>query len=94
MRLIVVEEGIRTELDLPGPVITVGRALDNDIRLSNTRVSRNHSRIEARGDQAWVIDLGSANGTLVNGELITERRLFGGEEVIIGETFFRFRMLD
>ncbi|MFT4542009.1 MAG: transcriptional regulator with GAF, ATPase, and Fis domain [Planctomycetota bacterium] len=81
MRLTVVEEGIRTELDLAGPVITVGRALDNDIRLANTRVSRHHSRIEARGDQAWVIDLGSANGTLVNGERVTRKLLAGGDEI-------------
>ena len=80
MKMIVVEEGVRTELELPGPVITVGRALDNDIRLSNTRVSRHHSRIEAREGAAWVIDLGSANGTLVNGERVTRKLLAGGDE--------------
>ncbi len=42
----------------------------------------------------YIEDNKSSNGSLVNGELITERRLFGGEEVIIGETFFRFRIMD
>jgi len=81
MKMTVVEDGVRTELDLPGPVITVGRALDNDIRLANTRVSRHHSRIEAKGEAAWVIDLGSANGTVVNGERVTRKLLGDGDEI-------------
>jgi hypothetical protein len=40
-----------------------------------------------------VVDNKSANGTLVDNDLITEKRLFGGEEIIIGETPFRFRVL-
>jgi len=86
MKLTVVEEGIRSDLDLSGPVITIGRALDNDIRLANTRVSRHHSRIEAKGDQAWVIDLGSANGTQVNGERVTRKLLVSGDEIELGGT--------
>jgi transcriptional regulator with GAF, ATPase, and Fis domain len=84
MKLTVVEEGISTELELGGPVVTIGRALENDLRLSDTLVSRHHSRIESQGEQAWIIDLGSANGTSVNGEKVTRRLLEKGDEVQIG----------
>lgn len=75
-------------------VLTVGRGRDNDIQIRNdSKVSRFHCKLFKRGGNFYVEDNKSSNGTLVNGELITERRLFGGEEVIIGETFFRFRVL-
>jgi hypothetical protein len=76
-------------------VISLGRGRDNDIQVKNdSKVSRYHCKIYSRGPNYYIEDNKSANGSLVNGELITERRLFGGEEVIIGETFFRFRILD
>ena len=46
-----------------------------------------------RSANFYIEDNKSSNGTLVNGELITERRLFGGEEIVIGETYFRFRIM-
>lgn len=76
-------------------VVSLGRGRDNDIQVKNdSKVSRYHCKIYSRGPNYYIEDNKSANGSLVNGELITERRLFGGEEVIIGETFFRFRILD
>lgn len=84
MKLTVVEEGNRSELELDQDVITIGRALDNDVRMSSTRVSRHHSRIEAKGDEAWVIDLNSANGTAVNGESVDRRLLAPGDEIQLG----------
>jgi len=78
------EEGVRSEFELDQPVITIGRALDNDIRMNSTRVSRHHSRIEARSGQAWVIDLNSANGVTVNGEKVDRRLLAPGDEIELG----------
>ena len=76
-------------------VVSIGRGRDNDIQVRNdSKVSRYHCKIYRRGPHYYLEDNKSANGSLVNGELITERRLFGGEEIIIGETFFRFRILD
>jgi FHA domain len=76
-------------------VMSLGRGRDNDVQVKNdSKVSRYHCKLYRRGPNFYIEDNKSANGTLVNGELITERRLFGGEEVIIGETFFRFRILD
>lgn len=76
-------------------VITIGRGRDNDIQVRNdSKVSRHHCKVYRRGPNYYIEDNKSANGSLVNGELITERRLFGGEEIIVGETFFRFRIMD
>ena len=84
MKLTVVEEGMRSEIELDQTVITVGRALDNDVRMTSTKVSRHHSRIEAQNGQAWVIDLGSANGTAVNGEKVDRRLLVPGDAIEFG----------
>jgi hypothetical protein len=79
----------------PGDVLSIGRGRDNDIQIKNdSKVSRFHCRLFRRGGKFYIEDNKSSNGTLVNGELITERLLFGGEEVIIGETFFRFRIMN
>lgn len=78
-----------------GDVLTIGRGRENDIQIKNdSKVSRYHCKLFRRGNNFYIEDVKSSNGTLVNGELITDRRLFGGEEVIIGETFFRFRIMD
>lgn len=91
------QEGTAEEQIYPftGEVLSLGRGRDNDVQVKNdSKVSRYHCKLFRRGPNFYIEDNKSANGTLVNGELITERRLFGGEEVIIGETFFRFRILD
>jgi len=88
------EEGTAEEQAFPilGDILTIGRGRDNDVQIkSDAKVSRFHCRLSFRGDHPWIEDLKSSCGTLVNGALITERRLFGGEEVVVGETFFRFR---
>ncbi len=94
--LLLYQEGTADEQIYPftGEVLTIGRGRDNDIQIKNdSKVSRFHCKLFRRGGNFYVEDNKSSNGTLVNGELITERRLFGGEEVIIGETFFRFRIM-
>ncbi len=91
------QEGTPEEQIYPfnGDVMSLGRGRDNDVQVKNdSKVSRYHCKLYRRGPNFYIEDNKSANGSLVNGELITERRLFGGEEVIIGETFFRFRILD
>ena len=94
--LLLYQEGTAEEQIYPftGEVLTIGRGRDNDIQIKNdSKVSRFHCKLFRRGNNFFIEDNKSSNGTLVNGELITERRLFGGEEVIIGDTFFRFRIL-
>ena len=84
MKLSVIEDGVRADLNLDQPVVTIGRALDNDVRLQSTRVSRHHTRLEMAGDEAWIIDLGSANGTRVNGERVDRKIVEPGDTIEIG----------
>ena len=55
---------------LKGETTTLGRAPDNDIQIKDDLISRKHLRIIRKGDRCLVVDLGSKNGTLVNGEKI------------------------
>lgn len=80
--------------------VTIGRALEADVRLNDSRASRLHARItserepETNDTSYRITDLGSTNGTLVNGELITEELLHDGDKIVIGDHLFRFDMLD
>jgi two-component system cell cycle response regulator len=80
--------------------VTIGRAIEADVRLNDSRASRLHARITSETNPKTretiyrVTDLGSTNGTLVNGELITEALLNDGDKIVIGDHLFRFDMLD
>ncbi|OGB90149.1 MAG: hypothetical protein A3H39_03095 [candidate division NC10 bacterium RIFCSPLOWO2_02_FULL_66_22] len=63
--------------------LTIGRNPGNDILIDNVGVSRRHSVIRWSGDRAVVEDLGSANGTFVNGEKITSHELRDGDEIVV-----------
>ena len=70
--------------------IVVGRDADTGIRLDGDEfASARHARIEPRTDGVWVEDLGSTNGTFVNGKRITAERLQAGDVVRIGQTELR-----
>jgi hypothetical protein len=72
--------------------LTVGRAANNDIAVSGDEyASTRHARFEPRRDGVYVEDIGSTNGTFVNGIRLTrERKLTPGDIVRIGETDLRF----
>jgi pSer/pThr/pTyr-binding forkhead associated (FHA) protein len=75
-----------------GPVpLTIGRAGDNTVVLARDDfASARHARVEAQRDGLWIIDLGSTNGTLVNGDRIDgRRRLRDGDVVKVGDTELR-----
>ena len=65
-------------------VISIGRSSENDIALSDRKVSRKHARIEKVGDQYLVIDLDSGNGIKVNGRDSKTHPLNRGDEIKIG----------
>jgi hypothetical protein len=76
-----------------GPVpVTIGRAEDNTVALPDDEfASGHHARIESQRDGVWILDLGSTNGTFVNGaRLDGRRRLREGDLVQVGDTEFRF----
>jgi pSer/pThr/pTyr-binding forkhead associated (FHA) protein len=75
-----------------GRRILVGRSPSADLRLADPRVSRLHARIEMREDGVYGEDLGSRNGTLVNGAaLTTPRKLDVDDELTVGTAALVFR---
>jgi hypothetical protein len=80
------------ELELEGKPLTIGRDGHNDVSLEGDEfASSRHVRIDPRRDGVWVQDLGSTNGTYVNGVLIEgPRRLDPGDVIRVGETDLRF----
>jgi pSer/pThr/pTyr-binding forkhead associated (FHA) protein len=72
------------------PVI-IGRAADVDMVLIEDMVSRNHSRIAFDGTAFVIEDLGSTNGTFVNGERVTKRALAVGDRVLVGTSILELR---
>lgn len=70
--------------------ITIGRLSDCDVPVSEESVSRRHAEVRRRGSDIVVVDLGSTNGTKVNGAGIRERRLVDGDEITVGSTRLRF----
>ncbi|MBT7918609.1 MAG: FHA domain-containing protein, partial [Planctomycetaceae bacterium] len=75
------------DLDLP---ITVGREEGNDIQLNDERISRFHSKIQLDHDRMVLTDLGSTNGTKVNGEDIQLRILRYGDLIAVGRSVLLF----
>ncbi|HEV8021963.1 MAG TPA: FHA domain-containing protein [Candidatus Lustribacter sp.] len=72
--------------------ILVGRAPSADVRIDDPRVSRLHARIEMRDDGVYVEDLGSRNGTFVDGApVVSGRRLANGDEITLGTASIIFR---
>ena len=80
--------------------VILGRALEADVRVNDARASRLHARITTERDPQTgfaryrITDLGSTNGTVLNGQLITEALLQDGDKIVIGEHLLRFDMLD
>lgn len=81
-----------SELVVEGDEAVIGRASENEVSVPDTSVSRRHARLR-KGDQGWTVnDLGSGNGTLVNGEPIEgEVLLRPGDVVTLGDTEFTVR---
>jgi hypothetical protein len=72
--------------------LTMGRGANNDVPIpTDEYASGRHARFEPRRDGVWIEDIGSTNGTFVNGIRVTrERKLVAGDVVRIGETDLRF----
>src|SRR5205807_10635907 len=70
--------------------VTVGRLPECDIVLADSNVSRRHAEVRRQGNGFVVVDLGSTNGTKVNGVGVRERRLADGDELRVGNTRLRF----
>jgi hypothetical protein len=75
---------------LTDSVITIGRHPDSNLVLADPNVSRHHAEIRPQGDSFAVVDLGSTNGTRVNGVRVDTQVLQDGDEVAFGNTRMRF----
>ena len=73
------------------PVTLIGRSTECNLKIASSQVSRNHCRITLGEDSVFVEDLGSANGTLVDGQLITPHQptaIAPGARLVVGPAEF------
>jgi pSer/pThr/pTyr-binding forkhead associated (FHA) protein/tetratricopeptide (TPR) repeat protein len=80
------------EFELRGDELVLGRATDNAISLPDTSVSRKHALVRKTENNSWALsDLGSGNGTLLNGEpVIEEVELSPGDVITLGDSELQF----
>jgi len=81
----------RREIALARSIVSIGRDPSNDVVLPDAMVSRRHAVIEYRGSQYYLRDCNSSNGSLVNGDRVSERNLRDGDLVAIGTARLLFR---
>jgi DNA-binding NtrC family response regulator len=74
--------------DAPGPVL-IGQSSACALRLADRQVSRRHASLDPRDGRLYLVDLGSTNGTVVNGLTVERAWLVGGETVRVGTTTLR-----
>jgi DNA-binding NtrC family response regulator len=82
------------ELTFTGDVVTAGKSPENDIPLPDETVSRRHLEIVREGRGFLLRDMGSTNGTFLDGSEIREAFLRNGAQVTLGQTRFRFRAVE
>lgn len=79
---------------LNGNRIVIGRSEKADVRISDSKASREHAEL-TRMRNGWVVtDLGSQNGIMVNDKKVTQRELSEGDKLIIGQTVFKFAKVE
>jgi hypothetical protein len=92
--------GFLAELVLPdgrrvtvgSDAVVIGRLPECEVVLGDSNVSRRHAELRRKGDGVFVTDLGSTNGTRVNGAPIREHLLASGDEISVGSTRLIFEM--
>jgi pSer/pThr/pTyr-binding forkhead associated (FHA) protein len=80
--------GERRVLDQKRSVL--GRSRDADVQIEDPNVSRRHAEIVQEGSVYWLVDLGSTNGTEVDGKRVSRARLGDGSRFTVGETTLTF----
>jgi pSer/pThr/pTyr-binding forkhead associated (FHA) protein len=85
-------DGGRREYSLSKSSISLGRGTTNDIVLPDTKASRNHALVECGPQGCVLADLGSANGTKVNGDRVERIALIPGDTITVGDCSFKFEL--
>jgi hypothetical protein len=83
---LVARDGAERAIEVDGTPLAIGRAADNGLVVADPRVSRHHARLQARRGTLVLTDLGSTNGTRVNGVRVDECALGAGDRVLMGDT--------
>ena len=92
VELVVYEDGkIKDTISITSEPVVIGRLSTNDVVLSDPNVSRRHAELRQDGGRWMLVDLGSTNGTVVNGKLAREHPLDEGDRVTFGKTELVFR---
>jgi pSer/pThr/pTyr-binding forkhead associated (FHA) protein len=94
LTLILKENGASSTLQMEQDVIAIGRSKENNIVIKNIKASRRHARIERIGATYQITDLGSGNGTKVNGKKIDFQALNKGDEIAIGDARITLKAID
>ena len=91
--LLVSTRGSRpVQFDLGGPLIGIGRASDNDVIVDDAMVSRHHCQLKLQHGAYSFADLGSRNGSMVNGQPVSQVALGPGDVIRIGDTEIEFQV--
>ena len=80
----------RTRVAIGDQPVVVGRSADCDLVLADPTVSKRHIELRRRGTDVIVTDLGSTNGTTINGALVREAILADGDQVHVGAVILRY----
>ena len=94
---LVISEGKEAgrEFEFDQDSVVIGRTAECDVILYEAGVSRKHARILIEGGGIWIEDLGSSNGTRVNGETISQKQsLKDGDSISMGPVVFSFKPMD
>jgi pSer/pThr/pTyr-binding forkhead associated (FHA) protein len=84
------EPGQKREILAAKDDFLIGRGPDCDLRLNAAAISRHHCLLRLRGDDVVVLDLGSSNGTYVNGQRVrSQTSLHDGDRLSVGEVDFQ-----
>jgi FhaA, N-terminal domain/FHA domain len=85
------EDGSQRTAPLRRDSVTIGRLPDCDVVIDDKGASRRHAQLKRKGSVYLLTDLGSTNGTRLNGETVQSRELRDGDKITIGSTVIEFR---
>jgi hypothetical protein len=89
--LVIHEDGDTRSVVLVAEVVTIGRLPECEVVIADKGASRRHAQIRHKDDGFTLTDLGSTNGTRLNGQMVQSRALADGDRITIGSTQLEFR---
>ncbi|MET0540589.1 MAG: FHA domain-containing protein [Variovorax sp.] len=78
------------QVELTAARTVIGRDVSSDLQIDRPRISRRHAELSSTEEGTWIEDLGSSNGTFVNGRQIQRQELHHGDVVRLGDCDIRY----